>query len=402
MRICFLGTRGLPPRYGGFETAAEEIGRRLVQRGHKVTVYSRSNGSARCDRAKTHQGIDLVHLPTVRLKATDTIVHTGLSSLHLQIRRCDVAIVFNAANAPLLPLLRARGVPCALHLDGLESKRSKWGRLGRGYYLVAESLGVRWADALIADAVGIQHYYQRTYAAETVYLPYGAPILADPGDSELAALGLRRGGYHLVVARLEPENHVDLVVEGYLASAARRPLVVVGSAPYAARHVATIEALAARAPERVRLLGAVWDQDVLNQLYANACTYLHGHSVGGTNPSLLRAMGAGTPVLAFDVVFNREVLGPCGRFFPDAPAVASLVEGAESDPGGTTARGLAGRRRAGETYDWDFVADGYERLCSALAAGDRDAVLDSAPPPAAGDAGPVLDSAEAPVPAWAS
>ncbi|MGH9282219.1 MAG: DUF1972 domain-containing protein [Acidimicrobiales bacterium] len=380
MRICFLGTRGLPPRYGGFETAAEEIGRRLVQRGHTVMVYSRpTTGSPRSGRPRAHEGIDLVHLPTVRLKAAETLVHTGLSTLHLQLRPCDVAIVFNAANAPFLPLLRARGIPCALHVDGLESRRSKWGRVGRGYYLMAESLGVRWADALIADAFGIQHYYHRMYAAETVYLPYGATLLEEPGDAALAALGLRRQGYHLVVARLEPENHVDLVVKGYLASAARLPLVVVGSAPYAARHVGDIEALAARAPERIRLLGSVWDQSLLNQLYAHASTYVHGHSVGGTNPSLLRAMGAGAPVLAYDVVFNREVLGPSGRYFPDASGVGELVERAERDPAGEQARGRAGRARVAERYDWEDVVLGYERLCAALAARDPAAVLEASP-----------------------
>ena len=382
MRICFLGTRGLPPRYGGFETAAEEIGRRLVERGHSVTVYSRSTGaSSRAERPTSHMGIDLVHLPTVRLKAAETLVHTGLSSIHLQLRPCDVAIMFNAANAPFLPLLRARGVPCALHVDGLESKRSKWGRLGRGYYLVAESLGVRWADALIADAFGIQHYYQRMYAAETVYLAYGAPLLDDPGDSGLAALGLRRHDYHLVVARLEPENHVDLVVEGYLRSTARSPLVVVGSAPYAARHLRDIEGLAARDPERVRLLGSIWDQDLLNQLYANASSYVHGHSVGGTNPSLLRAMGAGTPVMAYDVVFNREVLGQCGRYFPDAAGLGALVERAEEDRAGERARGRSGQVRVAQRYDWEQVVDGYERLCAALAARDPAAVLTAASGP---------------------
>lgn len=383
MRICFLGTRGLPPRYGGFETAAEEIGRRLVQRGHSVTVYSRTpTGTARRDRPASHLGIDLVHLPTVRRKAAETLVHTGISAAHLQFRPCDVAIVFNAANAPFLPLLRARRIPCALHVDGLESKRSKWGRVGRGYYLVAESLGVRWADALIADAFGIQHYYQRMYAAETVYLAYGAQVIRDPGDAGLAELGLRPRGYHLVVARFEPENHVDMVVEGYLASGARQALVVVGGAPYAARHVRCIESLASQAPGQVRLLGSVWDQDLLNRLYANASSYIHGHSVGGTNPSLLRAMGAGAPVLAYDVVFNREVLGPTGRFFPDAAGVAALVAQAERDPGGEVARGQAGRQRVGERYDWEHVVDGYERLCRALVARDHGAVLEVGTEPA--------------------
>ena len=137
--------------------------------------------------------------------------------------------------------------------------------------------------------------------------------------------GSRPGGFHLVVARFEPENHVDVIVDGYRKSAATLPLIVVGSAPYADEYTRKVHALA---DDRVRFLGGVWDQELLDQLYANSFTYLHGHSVGGTNPSLLRALGAGAATTAFDVVFNREVLGDSGLYFSGADDVARLV-GAE-------------------------------------------------------------------------
>jgi glycosyltransferase involved in cell wall biosynthesis len=167
-----------------------------------------------------------------------------------------------------------------------------------------------------------------------------------------------------VVARFEPENHVDVIVEGYARSGATRPLVVVGSAPYAEAYTRRVHELA---DDRVRFLGGVWDQQQLDQLYANCFTYLHGHSVGGTNPSLLRAIGAGAAVLAFDVDFNREVAGQAGRYFADAAGVTALVEAAESDPAGVA---LDGKRAAelAERYDWDDVADGYERLALELSA----------------------------------
>jgi glycosyltransferase involved in cell wall biosynthesis len=362
-----LGTRGVPAAYGGFETAIEEIGRRLVAEGHEVTVYCRGAEG----KPATHLGMRLVHLPAARKKALETLSHTFLSVVHLLFsrRRYDVAFVFNAANAVFLPVLRLRRLPVAVHVDGLEWKRSKWGRWGRRYYRGAESLSVRWADALIADAQGIADYYTEEFGVATELIAYGAPILTSPAHDKLDAAGLGPQRYHLVVARFEPENHVLEIVHGYRRSDASWPLVVVGSAPYANEYIAKIQA-AADGDDRIRLLGGVWDQELLDQLYANAASYLHGHSVGGTNPSLLRAMGAGTPVIAFDVVFNREVLGDDGRYFVSPDDVASHVAGHEkewTDPGeAVVARASRIRDRAAERYDWDDVAARYAELAERL------------------------------------
>jgi glycosyltransferase involved in cell wall biosynthesis len=368
MRIALVGTRGVPARYGGFETCVEEVGARLADRGHDVLVYTRRSGDP-ADRRSNYRGMRLSHLPAVRHKALETLSHTALSVAHLVTQRVDAAIVFNAANALFLPLLRIRRIPVATHVDGLEWKRAKWGGAGRRYYRVAEAMAVRWSDNLIADAVGIQDYYREEFNAGSDYIAYGAPLLDDIGHHKLSDLNVEPGGYHLVVARFEPENHVDVAVDGYVRANAKRPLLVVGSAPYGAEHTARIQQLAA-GNENVRFLGAVWDQEQLDQLYAGAYTYLHGHSVGGTNPSLLRAMGAGAPTIAFDVRFNREVLGEPGRYFADALALAKLITEAESDPDGTAERGLATRAGASR-YDWDDVADKYELLCQGLATGKR-------------------------------
>ncbi|MDL4772333.1 DUF1972 domain-containing protein [Actinomadura xylanilytica] len=359
-----VGTRGVPARYGGFETAVEEIGKRLAAAGHEVTVYCRGERHPEPE----YLGMKLVHLPAVKKKVAETLSHTGLSVLHAARRRPDVALVFNAANSPLLPVLRTLRVPVATHVDGLEWKRTKWSGTGRRYYRAAESLSVRWSDALIADAVGIQDYYRERFAAESVFIAYGAPILHETDTAKLAEAGYEPGGFHLVVARFEPENHVHVAVEGYRRSGATKPLVVVGSAPYADAYTAEVKELAGDDP-RITFLGGVWDQDLLDALYAGALTYLHGHSVGGTNPSLLRAMGAGASVVAYDVNFNREVLGvEAGRFFSDAASLAAEVEAAEAAPGEAADRGAAARKRAAERYVWDDVAASYERLCEDLAA----------------------------------
>ncbi len=368
MSIALVGTRGVPARYGGFETCVEEVGARLADRGHRVVVYCRALDDAGAQRPASYRGVELVYRPALRKRSLETLSHSALSAAHLFRHRTDVAVVFNAANAPFLPVLRAAQIPVATHVDGLEWQRAKWGGLGKRYYLGAERLAVRWSDALIADAQGIADYYRSKFNADTELISYGAPhITAD--ESRLGELGLLRGKYHLVVARFEPENHVDVIVDGYRRSSASCPLVVVGSAPYADEYTSSIHSLA---DERVRFLGGVWDQELLDQLYANSLTYQHGHSVGGTNPSLLRALGAGAATNAYDVVFNREVLGDSGRYFRTADDVRNLIELSETDPAGESLRGDAARLRA-DRYDWDLVADGYEQLCRRLITGVGDA-----------------------------
>ena len=363
MRIGLLGTRGVPARYGGFETAAEEIGARLVEAGHEVVVYCRNPGQ----HQKTYLGMELVNLPAVRSRAAETLSHTALSIGHALFReQFDVAFVFNAANAPFLPLLHAAGVPVALHVDGLEWKRAKWGPRATAYYRWAEHYSTRWADSVIADALGIADYLRHTHGIEPLYLPYGAPAVSPPSD-RVKAQGLEPGGYHLVVARFEPENHVYEIVTGYRVSHARLPLVVVGDAPYANEYRQRVRD-AAEGDSRIRLLGSIWDNDLLDALYAHSASYLHGHSVGGTNPSLLRAMGAGAPVSAFDVNFNREVVTEAGLWFTDPSGVVRCLEQVEDDLGAARTRGLGGQSDVLVRYRWDDVAAGYEVLAKELVA----------------------------------
>ena len=367
LRIAMIGTRGVPAAYGGFETAVEEIGRRMVEQVHEVTVYCRRTDAA---PRSEYLGMKLVHLPALRLKTAETLSHTGLSVAHAvsRARKVDAAFVFNAANSPFVPALRARGIPVAVHVDGLEWKRGKWGPNGRRYYRWAEQTAVKNADALIADAQGIADYYRNEFGVPTELLTYGAPILRDVPSDRLAELGLKPGAFHLVVARFEPENHVDVILEGYRASSAELPLVVVGAAPYAADHTERIR-LMAEGDDRVLLMGSIYDQNLLDQLYAHATTYVHGHSVGGTNPSLLRAMGAGTPVIAWDVVFNRDVAGSAGAYFSDPRQLAELIVDFELDDFRRVEKGSTLQVRAETEYNWDRVNDGYLELAYRLIGG---------------------------------
>lgn len=359
-----MGTRGVPAQYGGFETAVEEIGQRLAARGHEVTVYCRNPGQTQ----QEYRGMRLVNLPAVRHRMAETLSHTALSTAYAITRdRPDVVLLLNAGNAPLLPVLRAARIPTAIHLDGLESRREKWRGAGARYYRWAERSSVRWGQEVIADAQAISDYVLEHYGRACVVIPYGAPII-EPGQHRLAELGLETGGYHLVVARFEPENHVRESVLGYRASSEQRPLVVVGSAPYSQWYVDAVHD-AGTGDSRVMLIGGVYDQELLDQLYGHAITYNHGHSVGGTNPSLLRAMGAGAAILAYDVEFNREVTAGEALLWSDPNELSAHYDRIAErvlDEELTRLRS-ASRHRIATAYQWEAVTDDYENLIRSLA-----------------------------------
>jgi glycosyltransferase involved in cell wall biosynthesis len=360
-----MGTRGVPALYGGFETAVEEIGSRLAARGHRVTVYCRNPGQ----RMSRYRGMRLVNAPAVRHRIAETLSHSTASTAHAIIRdRPDAVILMNAANAPLLQPLRAARIPTAIHLDGLESRREKWRGAGARYFSWAEQASVRWGQEVIADAQAIADHVQERYGRSCVVIPYGAAVIT-PGSSRLAGVPVEPGAYHLVVARLEPENHVLDAVHGYRASSETRDLLVVGSAPYSQWYVDRVRAAGDGDP-RIRFLGGVYDQDLLDELYGNARTYVHGHSVGGTNPSLLRAMGAGAPVLAYDVEFNREVTDGAALFWRESADLAGLLDRvARGDlDDDLAAFSRLGQERVGRVYQWDTVTDQYEDLLRRLVA----------------------------------
>ena len=227
---------------------------------------------------------------------------------------------------------------------------------------LGRAASVRLADDVIADSEAIAAHIRHAYGRDATYIAYGAPIVSPTAD-RLPELRLDPRRFHLVVSRFEPENNLAMVVDGYRLSGAALPLIVVGSARYASAYR---EQVVGSAGPNVQFLGAVWDPGLIDQLYGNCASYIHGHSVGGTNPSLLRAMGAGAPVSAYDVVFNRETAGTAARYFVDARGAASLIAADELDPVEALARGDEGRRSAARRYVWNDVAGEYEALCERL------------------------------------
>jgi glycosyltransferase involved in cell wall biosynthesis len=369
MRLAILGTRGIPACYGGFETFAEELSARLAAGGHEVTVYSRAHLTPAAVRE--HRGAAVRRLPALRTKSLETLSHTLLSCLDASRRRFDVVLLCNAANAPLLPILRMKRLPVALNVDGLERKRRKWGALGRAYYRAGEALAARWAGVVVTDAAVIQRYYRRAWGRDSIMIPYGGDLPAPDGDATLRALGLHDDGYLLYVSRFEPENNPDRIAAEYRNVGGQVPLVMVGGAPYAKALTQKVQALASADP-RIILTGPLYG-DRYRELLFHARAYIHATEVGGTHPALVEAMGAGRLVLFLDNAANREVVGDAGIpfLFDGVSAFAPTLGACLAEPARSASLGAAARARVMERYRWDDVAAAYERLLEGLCSANR-------------------------------
>jgi glycosyltransferase involved in cell wall biosynthesis len=355
MNIAILGIRGVPANYGGFETFAEQLGRRLAGRGHQVTVYGRSTSVPR--GLREYQGMRIVRLPAPHAKYFETVVHSLYAAVHAATQPFDVVYVCNSANVPAAIVLLAARKRVVLNVDGLEWKRAKWGTVGKTYYRVCAFLAAHLPVHLVTDARVIQAYYKRAYGAESRYFPYGAELVSPADDGTLAQLSLEPSGYVLYVSRLEPENNAHIVIDAYQHVRTDLPLVIVGDAPYAHAYVTGLR----RSPDaRVRFVGAIYGPGYL-ALRSNAALYVQATEVGGTHPALIEAMASGNAIVANDVPEHREALGDSGRYYSSARQLTDAIQDLLDDPQTAHGLGEAARRRAGELYSWDQISDDYER-----------------------------------------
>ncbi len=364
MNIALVGTRGVPAGYGGFETCVEELGRRLVQRGHEVTVYCRD--SYYREKPGAYLGMKLVYLPNMKKKSLDTLSHTFLSVIHSLTKNYDLLMVFNAANSPTLLLPRLLGRRIAINTDGLEWKRGKWGPVGRSYYKFAEWLSCKLANRIVTDSIGIRDYYRRRYGVEGAHISYGAYLENSRNPGLLQSLGVSPGNYFLQVTRFEPENNPLLTIQAFRRLQTSKKLVVVGGVPYESSYSRSI---AGEADERVILPGYIYDRELLNELWCNCFAYVHGNEVGGTNPALLQTMASGCFTLAIDVPFSHDVLLDAGIYFGKSPEeLAAGMQWALHHADELTLFKQKAVQRITAHYSWDHVTDQYEALFRELMA----------------------------------
>lgn len=363
--LRILGIRGIPASHGGFETFAERLAVWLVDRGWAVTVYCQeeSDGAVRVD---AWNGVRRVHVPVPFGGSRGSIVFDWRSTRHAA-GEPGVVLTLGYNTALFGRVYRRRGIPHVVNMDGIEYRRAKWSAAVKAWFRVNERYACRTADHLVADHPEIANHLARHTARDRITtIPYGADPVDHADETTLAGLDLRRDGYALVVARPEPENSFLEIVAGYSARARDHALVVLGDVrPDHNRYHRRVRDAAG---DGVRFLGAIYDRTVLDSLRAGARLYLHGHRVGGTNPSLVEAMGAGGAVLAHDNRFNRWVAGDRARYFRNGSDVDSSLTALLDDDRAIAAMRDGSRRRFQERFRWEGVLGAYEDVLERYAA----------------------------------
>ena len=354
--VAIIGTRGYPSHYGGFETAVRKLAPYLADRAWDVVVYGRSQLAAPNDGADSR--VTSVITRGIESKALSTLSFGLTAVLDTLRRRPDVALVMNVANGFWLPLLRLRGIPTVVNVDGMEWERAKWGRLAKLVFKIGAWFTAKFGTALVFDSVEIARRWRIEFRREGYFIPYG-------GD-ELEALpvepGLTAREYVLFVARLVPENSVLEFLQAAESLAPKWAVVIVGSSAYGSDYESRLSALKSRFPN-IYVLGHISDDRRLHSLWQNAGAYFHGHSVGGTNPALIQAMASGSPIVARDSVYNREVLGDSGIYVaPDGPSIATSVARLIASEGLKNRLSLKAKLRARKFYSWEAVCRSYEQV----------------------------------------
>jgi glycosyltransferase involved in cell wall biosynthesis len=364
LRIGMLGLYGMTmPKlhFTGFETGFGEIAPRLAAMGHYVTMYCREGSFPEEMRVPEYKGVRLIYVPSPGGKNFSGVISTFLAALHALAKgNYDIFFFVNVGMGHHAALCRLFGKKVIMNVNGLDWTRAKWGPVAKFYFRSAANSAVKFCNELVTDADAMQVFYREQFNKETTMIAYGAYVESSSKPELISKFGVEPDGYYLIASRLIPENHGDLITEAFLESGSKRKLVIAGGANYDSPFHRKIRSFAG---ERVILTGHIDDQEIIKELHCNCFAYLHGHSVGGTNPSLLKAMGYGNCVLALDTVFNREVLADGGLFFPrDVGALASMIQRVEADPALVADLRRMGPERIRDNYTWEKIAGQYDEL----------------------------------------
>jgi glycosyltransferase involved in cell wall biosynthesis len=358
IRVAQAGIRGVPAKFGGSETAVEEVGSRLAADGMEIVVYCRSHASP-TDPAD-YRGMRRVVLPSIPTFHLDTISHSILATLHMRFRNtADVIHYHGMGNALCLPLLVGSGKKTVITIDGPDWKRPKWGPLARRVLRFSARYAVRAADHLIIDNRPSVETFRTEFGVRDdrfSYIPYGADTDRPTGTDRLASFGVEPRGYLLFVGALVEDKGPDVLIDAYARVEGDVPLLVVGDSPFAPAFRQRLRDAAARDP-RVRMLGYVFGEDY-RQLVANAYVYVHPPRNEGTSPALLQAMGYGSCIVSSDIVEAVEVAGDAAITFAagDAGDLARHLECVLAEPELVERHRELALQRVRAEYDWDDVA----------------------------------------------
>jgi len=358
MKIAITGTRGVPNHYGGFEQFAEHLSEYLAGDGHDVTVY---NSHTHPYQASEWKGVKIRHCydPEDRLGTIGQFFYDLNCILDCRRRNYDIILQLGYTSNSVWGFLLPKKAVIITNMDGMEWKRSKYKPAVQKFLRWAEKLAVKTSDFLVADSIGIQDYLLQKYKVRSQYIPYGASLFEDPDISVLAQYGVEKHAYDMLIARLEPENNIETILEGVTGANCGRTFLVIGN-----HHTAYGAYLKDKfgGCERVRFVGGIYDIHVLNNLRYFSNIYFHGHSVGGTNPSLLEAMSSNSYICANKNIFNFSILGNDANYFSHATEVRQMVETMEKNSEEARLKVFNNHRKIKTTYSWEDINGQYIRF----------------------------------------
>ncbi|MDR1624466.1 MAG: DUF1972 domain-containing protein [Tannerellaceae bacterium] len=353
-QVAIVGTQGVPASYGGFESLVENIIGENCSPNIQYTVFC--SGKDMRDKKETYKGCRLIYIP-LHANGVQSIAYDILSMLRA-IRGYDVILVLGTSGCMFLPILKLLSSSrMIINIDGLEHRRGKWSKLERWVLKYSEAMAVKYADVIVADNKGIQDYVTETYNTSSTLIAYGGDhvdrnVPEKLQNTYLTGYGLKRNKYAITVCRIEPENNCHIILEAF-ARNPQRTFVFVGNWDHNkyARH---LKEKYARYTHIV-ILDAIYNLDILYTLRVNAGMYIHGHSAGGTNPSLVEAMFFGRPILAYNVTYNKETTNNEAYYFSDNEELSRLII-RENLSGGQM------KEYAQANYTWKRIAIQYEAL----------------------------------------
>lgn len=323
MKIVILGTRGIPNNHGGFEQFAEYFSLYMVSKGHDVSVF---NSHTHPYVHATWNGVNIIHKhdPENKVGTIGQFIYDLNCILHCRKEHFDVILQLGYTSSSIWSKLMPKRSLVVTNMDGLEWKRSKYKKPVRKFLKFSEMLAIYNSNFLISDSIGIQQYIKDTYKKDSEYIAYGATVFEDPTKTILSKYHVEAGSYNMLIARLEPENNIEVILDGVRAAKTKDTFLVIGK--HDANKFGAYLKEKYEDQEHIKFVGGVYDLDHLNNLRYYSKLYFHGHSVGGTNPSLLEAMASGALIVAHDNVFNESVLGRNALYFKDAKNVTEIVD----------------------------------------------------------------------------
>jgi glycosyltransferase involved in cell wall biosynthesis len=360
VKIAILGTRGIPNHYGGFEQFAEFLSVGLVKRGHSVTVY---NSHTHPYQVNTFKGVDIkrIYDPESKIGTAGQFIYDLLSILDTRKGKFDIILELGYTSSSVFFDLHPVGSVIVTNMDGLEWKRTKYSSKVQRFLRWAELLAVKKSDHLVSDSIGIENYLMNKYQTTSTYIPYGSDLFDDENIDVLTEYGVEAYSYNMLIARLEPENSIEVILDGVVESNDRTTFLVVGKHDTKFGEYLKDKFKDSR---NIRFIGGIYNMNHLNNLRYFSNLYFHGHTVGGTNPSLLEAMGSNALICAQDNEFNSAILGKDAFYFATTKDVAETIQNIRYELHLEKVKN--NKRKISDLYSWESIVNQYEALFSDL------------------------------------